>query len=89
MKANLVILMCLISLTLGAINRKVPEVKKQKEVEAAMIESVESPQFLEDSDDMDTSATFHKRYYYPGSHYYSHYYPKYYYPRYHYPQYYY
>lgn len=74
MKVNFVLLMGLVTLTLG---QKDLGVKGQKEIDVTRIESVEStdwsPKSFEVNDDTETSANFHKRYYYP------HYYPKYYY----------
>jgi hypothetical protein len=90
MKVNLVLLACLVTLALGAVSNIVPDVKDQTKMDITRMETVDSAkssESLEVSDDMKTSATFHKRYYYPRTYYYPHYYPKYYYPTYHYPQY--
>ena len=95
MKVTLVSLLCLVALTMGA---AVPSVDQEVSGAAVMenqpsnvmeIESGEYAQqpFEHNDDALETSATHHKRYYYPGAYHYPHYYPHYY-PKYHHSGYY-
>jgi hypothetical protein len=95
MKVTLVSLLCLVALTMGA---AVPSVDQEVRGAAVMenqpsdvmaIEPSEYAQqpFEQIDDALETSATHHKRYYYPGAYHYPHYYP-YYYPKYHHSGYY-
>ena len=91
MKVTLASLLCLVALTMGA---AVPSIDQEVSVAAVMenqpsnvmeIEPSEYAQqpFEQNDDALETSATHHKRYYYPGAYHYPHYYPHYY-PKYHY-----
>ena len=99
MKVTLASLLCLVALTMGGAvpssGQKVrgAAVMENQPTDVMAIESGEYAQqpFQQNDEALETSATHHKRYYYPGSYYYpryySHYYPKYYYSGY-YPYYY-
>jgi len=96
MKVTFASLLCLVALTMGA---AVPSVGVDQVHGAALMENqpsnvmaIESGEYaqqpFEQNDDaLETSATHHKRYYYPGAYHYPHYYPHYY-PKYHYSGYY-
>ena len=91
MKVALVSLLCLVALTLGAAVPSVDQVRgaaviENQSTDVMAIEPSENAQqpFEQIDDALETSATHHKRYYYPGAyshyaypHYYPHYYPKY------------
>ena len=89
MKVTFASLLCLVALTMGAAVQSVDQggaaLMENQPSDVMAIESGEYAQqpFEQNDDALETSATHHKRYYYPGAYYYPRYYPHYY-PKYHY-----
>jgi hypothetical protein len=90
MKVTFASLLCLVALTMGA---AVPSVDQEVRGGAVMenqptdVMAIEPSEYAQMDDALETSATHHKRYYYPGAYYYPRYYPHYY-PTHHYSGYY-